>query len=89
MNINPQYQNTIKTNILQDISFVITGTLSKPRSHFEKIILDNGGQVFSSISSNIKYLLAGEKAGSKLQKAKKSNVTIINEDEFNQLIKSI
>ncbi|CRH45970.1 NAD-dependent DNA ligase [Chlamydia trachomatis] len=65
---------------------MITGKLSKPRNHFEKIILENGGQVLSSISSNINYLLVGEDAGSKLSKAKKHNVQIINEEQFNTML---
>ncbi|PZW01400.1 NAD-dependent DNA ligase LigA [Metamycoplasma auris] len=88
LGVNPSYLEEQKTDILSNLSFVITGTLSKPRSYFEKIIYKNGGQVFSSISSNIKYLLAGEKAGSKLIKAKKFNIKVITEEEFYELLNS-
>ena len=67
---------------LEGQKWVITGTLSKPRNHFVKLIEDNGGTVSSSISKNTTVLLAGENAGSKLAKAKKLGVKIINEDEL-------
>ncbi|WP_369991666.1 NAD-dependent DNA ligase LigA [Mycoplasmopsis arginini] len=86
LGVNPIYKENTKSEILKGFSFVITGKLSKPRSHFEKIILENGGQVLSSISSNINYLLVGEDAGSKLSKAKKHNVQIINEEQFNTIL---
>ena len=62
--------------------FVLTGVLSKPRSEFEKMIEDNGGKTSSSVSKNTDYCLAGEDAGSKLDKAKKLGIKIINEQEF-------
>ncbi|WP_330463585.1 NAD-dependent DNA ligase LigA [Metamycoplasma gateae] len=84
--INPIYIKNIKTNKLDGLSFVITGKLSKPRSFYERIIIENGGQVLSAISSKVNYLLAGESAGSKLTKAKKNNIEIINENTFNELL---
>ncbi|WP_045433141.1 NAD-dependent DNA ligase LigA [Metamycoplasma canadense] len=88
LGVNPTYKKNIKSNIFDGLSFVITGKLSKPRSFFEKIILENNGQVMSSISSNINYLLIGENAGSKLPKAKKINIKIINEQEFNDMLEN-
>ena len=67
-------------------TFVITGTLSKSRDHFKKLIEAAGGKTAGSVSSKTDYLLAGEKAGSKLDKAGKLGITIINEDEFYRLI---
>lgn len=67
--------------------FVITGTLSKPRNEFEKIIEDLGGKTSSSVSKNTDFVLAGENAGSKLSKAEQLNIKIINENEFNEMIK--
>ena len=73
---------------LAGTTFVITGTLSLPREHFKAMILKAGGKVSDSVSNKTTYLLAGENAGSKLQKAQKLNVTILNEKEFNTLMGS-
>jgi DNA ligase (NAD+) len=61
---------------------VITGTLSKPREHFAERIRALGGEVAGSVSSKTDYLLAGEAAGSKLDKAKQLGVRILGEEEF-------
>lgn len=61
-------ENESITNLLENKSFVITGTLGHPRSYFERLIEQNGGLIHSSISSKTNYLLAGENAGSKLQR---------------------
>jgi DNA ligase (NAD+) len=63
-------------------TFVITGTLSKPRDHFKKLIENAGGKVLSSVSKKTDYLLAGEAAGSKLDKARKFGTRILDEEEF-------
>lgn len=73
--------------IFKDITFVITGELSKPRPDFAEMIKERGGKVSGSVSKKTNYLLAGEKAGSKLTKAEKLGVKVINEDDFNELIK--
>ncbi len=73
---------------LTGTTFVITGTLSLPREHFKAMILKAGGKVSDSVSNKTTYLLAGENAGSKLQKAQKLNVTILTEKEFNTLMGS-
>lgn len=67
-------------------TFVITGTLSESRGYFEKIIKENGGKVSSSVSKKTSYLLAGESAGSKLDKAEALEVKIINEEQFSSLL---
>ena len=67
-------------------SFVITGTLSAPRSDFEKIIKDNGGKLSSSVSKKTSYVLVGETPGSKFEKAQTLGVKIINENEFKNLL---
>lgn len=79
--------NTVIDGKLDGKAFCITGTLSQPRTHFEKIITDNGGLVKSSVTKKLDYLLVGEDAGSKLDKAKKLNINIINEEQLNNLIK--
>lgn len=67
-------------------TFVITGTLSKPRDHFKKLIENAGGKVASAVSKKTDYVLAGENAGSKLEKAKKLAIEILDEESFNSLI---
>lgn len=74
------------SSIFQGKTFVITGTLSESRSHFEKLIKDNGGKTSSSISKNTNYLLCGEDAGSKLNKAIDLGVRVVNEEEFMALL---
>lgn len=69
-------------------TFVITGTLpTMKREEAAKLIEDNGGKVSSSVSKKTDYLLAGEKAGSKLNKAQKLGVNVITEKEFEEMIK--
>lgn len=68
-------------------TFVITGTLSRPREFFKELILNAGGKVSDSVSAKTAYLLAGENAGSKLKKAEKLGIKIISEDEFSELLK--
>ncbi|QKT05396.1 NAD-dependent DNA ligase LigA [Mycoplasma sp. OR1901] len=81
------YENeTMSSDLLNGYTFVITGTLSQSRDHFKELIEQNGGKVSSSISSKTSYLLYGENAGSKYEKAQKLNVKLINEEEFNNLI---
>ena len=66
---------------------VLTGTLTSfTRSQASKIIEDNGGEVLSSVSKATTMVLAGESAGSKLDKAKKLGIKIIDEEEFKRLI---
>lgn len=64
-------------------TFVLTGTLpDMSRSEAGKIIESLGGKVSSSVSAKTDYVLAGEAAGSKLEKAQKLGVKIINQQEF-------
>ena len=78
----------IKTSIVGDNffkgkNFVLTGTLlSFTREEAEEIIINLGGNVTSSVSKKTDYVLAGEKAGSKLDKAKTLGIKIIDENEF-------
>jgi len=62
--------------------FVITGTLSVGRGEIKSKIEHAGGKVSSSVSKKTDYLLAGESAGSKLNKAKDLGVTILSESDF-------
>ena len=84
--INSQDESNDKK--LHGSSWVITGTLTKPREHYKKTIEALGGKVVNSISKNTNYLLAGNKAGSKLNKAENLNVNILSEASFFDLIDS-
>ena len=61
---------------------MITGKLSKNRDFFENIIESHNGNISNSITSKTTFLLAGEKAGSKLDKANNLGVKTLNEDQF-------
>ncbi|MFP4497331.1 MAG: NAD-dependent DNA ligase LigA [Vulcanimicrobiota bacterium] len=67
--------------------FVLTGTLpTLTRNQAREMIEKYGGRVSSSVSKKTDYILAGENPGSKLEKAKKLDIAIINEDEFRAMI---
>ncbi len=81
-------EKTIKNDNIANKTFVLTGTLSMPRAEVENIIESLGGKTSSSVSKNTDYVLAGEAAGSKLDKAKSLGVKIISEDDFKKLIEN-
>ena len=66
--------------------FVITGTLSQPREEFIRRIQSQGGSVAGSVSAKTDFVLAGEEAGSKLEKARSLGVRVISEKEFEKLV---
>ena len=76
---------------LEGQSFLFTGTLSKlKRSEAEEIVEQNGGTILTGVSSKLNYLVVGEDAGSKLEKAKKiTSIKIISEDQFLRLINKV
>jgi DNA ligase (NAD+) len=65
---------------------VITGTLSRPRGEFVERLEAAGGTFTSSVSRNIDYVLAGEEAGSKLERARELGVPVIDEAGFEELV---
>jgi len=67
-------------------TWVITGTLTQPRDAIAEDIIARGGKVSGSISKKTNYLLAGDEAGSKLEKAKKLGVRVLSEDEFRAML---
>lgn len=71
---------------LAGTTWVITGTLSQDRETIADIIRANGGKVSGSVSGKTSYVLAGEEAGSKLDKATKIGVKILTEQEFRSMI---
>lgn len=73
------------SNIFEGKTFVITGTLSKPRSFFEEQIKKLGGKTSSSVSKKTSYVLAGDNPGSKFDKASALGVIILTERDFQVL----
>lgn len=73
----------VADNPIKDKNFLATGKLQKyKRNDIKDIILEKGGNYLSAVSKNLDFLIAGEKAGSKLEKAEKLGVRILTEDEF-------
>jgi len=78
----------VKDNRFEGKTFVLTGTLpTYTRSEASEIIKSFGGKVSGSVSKKTDYVLAGEDAGSKLDKAVQLGIKVIDEDEFNEMIK--
>ena len=67
-------------------TFLLTGTLSRKRATIEAEIIEHGGTIVSGVSRNLQYLLVGEAAGSKLTKAQNLGITILNEEQYLQMI---
>lgn len=75
--------------IFQDKVFVLTGTLENlDREEAKEIIRNLGGNVSSTVSSKTNFVLAGENSGSKLVKAQKLGVKILNQKQFEEMLKS-
>ena len=69
-----------------ETTWVLTGALSEPREAIAEVIRTHGGKVTDSVSKKTTYVLAGEEAGSKLEKARKLGVHILDEAEFRQML---
>lgn len=84
---NQKTQTTVGGN-LEGLSFLFTGTLpTLKRSDAEQMAEQNGGKILGGVSSKLNYLVVGEDAGSKLEKAKKiGSVKIISEADFLKMI---
>lgn len=78
------------SNALEGKTFLFTGTLTQfTRDEAQKMVEQNGGRNISAVSKNLNYLIAGEKAGSKLKKAHElGTVEILTEDEFLKMIEN-
>lgn len=77
-----------KENLFKNLNFVITGSLDNfSRDDLKKLIKEKGGKVLTQISSQTDFLIFGKKAGSKLLKAKKLGVTLLNEEAFLEKLK--
>lgn len=72
----------------EGLTFVLTGTLPTLKRDEAKAIIEKfGGKASGSVSKKTNYVLAGEDAGSKLTKAQQLGITIISEEDFNNMIK--
>ncbi|MGI6145606.1 MAG: NAD-dependent DNA ligase LigA [Clostridia bacterium] len=93
--VKPHFQGSeVKANPFSGKTVVVTGTLQKyTRGEIEKLLIDLGANVSSSVSKKTDYVLVGENAGSKLAKAQAlvekggTNLRILTEDEFEDLRK--
>lgn len=86
--VNTQYEKKSIDNRFEGLTFVLTGTLPNlKRNEAKEIIESFGGKTSSSVSKKTSYVLAGEEAGSKLTKAENLGVTVIDENQFNDMIK--
>jgi DNA ligase (NAD+) len=83
LGVSPTYVATATGDRLAGKTVVVTGTLSRySRDEIHKIIEAEGGKASGSVSSKTSYLVAGESAGSKLEKARSLGVEVLSEDEF-------
>ena len=88
LGIDPVANNEKKSDVLGGKTFVLTGTLQNmTRDEASEIIKQHGGKTSSSVSKKTDFVLAGENAGSKLDKAKDLGVIILTENDFLEMIK--
>lgn len=87
LGLRPTHVATATGDRLAGKTVVVTGTLSRySRDEIHKIIEREGGKASGSVSSRTSYLVAGEAAGSKLEKARSLGVEVLSEDEFLALV---
>ena len=80
-------ETTNKKQIFSGQTFVFTGTLQQlTRDEAQDMVRSLGGEVSGSVSKNTTYVVAGESAGSKLEKARNLGVEVLSEDEFLKLL---
>jgi DNA ligase (NAD+) len=85
--LDSELPKALGAGILGGKTFLFTGSLSKmSRDEAEALVEANGGKNLSAVSKNLNYLVAGEKAGSKLEKAQKLGISILSEDAFLDLL---
>lgn len=87
--LNTEYSDQGVSESLSGLTFVITGTLSGySRSAAADEIEKRGGKVSGSVSKKTSFVLAGAEPGSKLDKANTLGIRVINEEEFNEMLRS-
>ena len=68
-------------------TFVFTGALTRfTRDEAESLVAQGGGKSAGSVTRTVTHLVAGDKAGSKLAKARQLNIPVLTEDEFSQML---
>ncbi|MFL2493263.1 MAG: NAD-dependent DNA ligase LigA [Candidatus Thalassarchaeum sp.] len=85
LDISDEVADTI-TGPLEGQTFCITGTLSRPRKEIALSIKSMGGKVVSAVSGKLDFLVAGNSAGSKFEKAKRMDVQVLDEIELSEMI---
>lgn len=81
--LNMELIEQFSSNKFENLIFVVTGSMEKTdRKEMILLIEQNGGKVSSSVSKKTNYVVAGDKAGSKLTKANDLGIQVLNEDEF-------
>ncbi len=88
LGINPRFEERNVGGVFDGLKVVLTGKISMPRDAAAKIIEERGGKVQSAVTKDTDLVIAGEDAGSKLEKARKLGVKIIDDNEFKSLINS-
>jgi DNA ligase (NAD+) len=87
--IDPKAEQTVVGDALKGKTFVLTGTLNESRDVVKAKLESLGAKVGSSVSKKTDYVVAGESAGSKLQKAEELGVKVINEETLRQLLSTL
>ena len=83
----PDAESSADLPSLEGLTIVVTGSLeSFDRTQAKEAIEERGGKASGSVSKNTDYLVAGEKAGSKLTKARDLGVTVLDEEGFKKLL---
>ena len=89
LGVSPYWDQTVKEGVFSGETVVLTGTLADfKRSEAQVIIESLGGETAGSVSKSTTMVLAGENAGSKLEKAKELGIKIIDEETFKDMIKT-
>ncbi len=89
LGLNMRYESRKVSDKFSGLTFVLTGNLSTLKREQAKEIIENlGGKCSGSVSKKTSYVVAGENAGSKLDKANELGITVINEEQFIKMTKS-
>jgi DNA ligase (NAD+) len=86
LEITPVQSKDQSSGPLSGLTLCITGSMTRPRKEIELLIRRAGGKVVSSVSTRLDYLVAGDAAGSKLEKATRQQVIILNEEQLMEMI---
>jgi DNA ligase (NAD+) len=84
--LHPTAERRVRSGKLAGKTFVLTGALSIPRDEVARDIEAHGGRVTSSVSKNTDYVVVGEEAGTKLDKARKLGVATLDEPALRRLL---